>query len=257
MYCALSFDKDDCKSRNSWFDGLESQNFRTIIRVGDPQYPDHSAGERGFVSVSCDYDEEIPSPGVVSSFLYTLRISETDGVVVICDGTKGRAATLCALHLMHKYGFSAGEATTWLRLMCPSIQLAASQEIFLYAVGSGMEDGDNGAGGRDMAFRRSVYRVWAKDLRRDFYGKRPQSAYEKVNVKEHTEPERRENMDIELPLRRCNRSCWELLRSAELPTFAKRVLWAADYCSAEEPGGTGKLRPAAEARAVPLQLRIK
>ena len=170
---------EDHIARKEWFDNLHAQDILTIIRFDEPQYPDEEAEERGISYVSCEYENDIPNPGVVCSFLYTVRTSGSNGVAVHLDRREGRAGTLCSLHLMHGYGFSAGEALTWLRLMFPSINVKETQRDFLEAVGRGVDGFDEtSAGGRDMAFRRAVYRVWAKNLRRGCHGSRPESSYE-------------------------------------------------------------------------------
>ena len=157
-------------------DNLAKRKIGTIIRVGKRLYPDRSAEQHGITCVSCEFDQQTPSPGVVTAFLYTLRTSKAGGVAVHSDGSKGRAATLCALHLMHAHGFSAAEATTWLRIICPSLRMKRRQEDFLRAVGSELEAD---AGGREEAFRRGVFRAWAaNELRSGWYRRRPESGYD-------------------------------------------------------------------------------
>ena len=158
---------------------MQQRNIRTVIRVGERLYPDNEAEQHGITCVSCEFDEATPSPGVVTAFLYTLRTSKAGGVAVLSDGS-GRAAVLCALDLMHAYGFSAAEATTWLRIMYPSMQMNRRQEDFLHAVGS--MAGAVGSGGREEAFRRGVFRAWAaEDVRSRGRRRRPESDYDAVS----------------------------------------------------------------------------
>ena len=246
MYFTVSNRQEDTDSRNTWFDIFKLQNVHTIIRVGGSYFLEQEAEEYGFRCVSCECDGVIPQPGVVSSFLYTVRKCGLRGVVVISDGKRGHAATLCALHLMHGYGFSAGEATAWLRIVCPRIQISATQENFLRAVSSGVEDGEAEAGGRDFAFRRAVYRVWAKDLRRDSLGRKLQSAFE--GVKPESEPKVREATAAG--------RCWNhpsmKLSALAMAVDLLCVLRGVD-CSARCACQQEKVAPAVERWAVPLQ----
>ena len=158
---------------------MQKRNVRTVIRVGERLYPDKEAEQHGIAYVSCKFDEATPSPGVVTAFLYALRTSKAGGVAVLSDGS-GRAATLCALHLMHAHGFSAAEATTWLRFIYPSLRMNRRQEDFLHAVGS--MAGAVGSGGREEAFRRGVFRAWAaEDVRSRGRRRRPESDYDAVS----------------------------------------------------------------------------
>ena len=262
-FSSVFIKKEEDAVRKKWLHHLTKRKIKTIVRIDEPQYPDQMAEECGFRCVSCEYDKVIPQPGVVSSFLYTLRSSGLGCVVVHSDGRKGRAATLCALYLMHTHGFSAVEATSWLRLVCPSIWIRTAQEHFLHAVGSCMKEGEAGAGGRDSAFRRAVYRVWAKDLRRDYCGSKPQSAYEVIEPCHASAfgvvgsrpdspfvvvSEDRQVMGQKcgLEVSRCGSLCLDLLRLSELPR-----VWATDF-RAGWPGET-----TSQIWALPLQLLIK
>ena len=249
-----SIDKGDRISYRSYLDDLQAENIQTIIRFGRLRFADQTAEELGFKCVSCEYSDDIPAPGVVSSFFYTLRTSVLRKVVILSDGRKGRAATLCALHLMHTYDFSAGEATMWLRLTCPNIRLRDSQEQFLYAVGSAVQDQEIVSWGRDVAFRRAVHRVWAKDLRRDCCDSRPHSPYEVANSEGQAK-----GLDAHRPARHCGAFAWDQARLALERSGVRRVrrrLLPADCC-AERPSGREEAGSAAEARAVPSQLRMR
>ena len=92
------------------------------------------------------------------------------------DG-RGRAETLCALHLMHAHGFSSDEALAWVWLVCPGAQLTQKQAEYVRGVGAGQEAAAGTGAGRDEALRRGVFRAWAAEQQRLPRRSRPESPY--------------------------------------------------------------------------------
>ncbi len=149
-----------------------STQIKTLISLVGQQGYENDDFRSGITWVSCEFDTPTPAPGDVAVFLYTLRTAGPGAVAVQCDGSLGRAGTLCALHLMHTHGFDAAEAVGWLHLTCPAMRLRPDQAAFLRAVHADLASAANtaaepadekslAAGRRDAGFRRSVYRAWA------------------------------------------------------------------------------------------------
>ena len=256
----VSKDSNDQTKRKSWLESLQQKNIRIVIRVGERLYPDKEAEQHGIAYVSCEFDEATPSPGVVTAFLYTLRTSKAGGVAVHNDGSEGRAATLCSLHLMHTYGFNAAEAAIWLRIICPSMQMKKAQQDFLRAVGSELEVlCSEAAVCRERAFRRGVFQAWAaEELRPGWYGGRLESGYAMKDADNG-----REELWSTTP-----HSCGELLQTAKLhlddcARLLQRTargaavlnLWPEVLiCGAHERQEAAR---AAEASTLPEQIRMK
>jgi hypothetical protein len=91
---------------------------------------------RAIVTISCDFDENIPPPGVVTYFMHTMRscTRKLSTVAVQCRGAQQHAGVLCALHLMEAYGFDAGAACAWLRLTCPTMHMGHEEVRYLECV---------------------------------------------------------------------------------------------------------------------------
>ena len=140
-------------------DHLAERGICTVVRVAERQYADAAAERRGLASVSCEYDEATPDPGVVSAFLHTMRTQRGGGVAIHNDGAHGRAATLCALHLMSARGLSAHEAMAHIRDRCPALRLTPQQSDFLLAVAAELPPRAAPAA-RAAAVRRGVSRAW-------------------------------------------------------------------------------------------------
>ena len=168
---------ETCANHVSDLDLFMNQRIFTVIRVADRNYPDKLAEQRGITCVSCEHDEMTPNPGVVTAFLYTLQTAKGGKVAMHSDGS-GRAEVLCALHLMHTHGFSAAEAVSWMRLICPGLKLFKEQVDFLTAVGYDLEAAAAAHVERSTALRRGVWRAWAASELRPRRRERPHSSYQ-------------------------------------------------------------------------------
>ena len=166
----------DESSTSATLNALVEDSFATLIRVAQGIHPDHVAEQRGIVCVSCEYDGPTPPPGVVTAFFYTLRTAKGGRVAMQSDG-RGRAETLCALHLMHAHGFSADEALVWVLLVCPGAKLTQKQAEYVRGVGAGLEAAAGTGAGRDEALRRGVFGMWAAEQQRFYRRFRPESPY--------------------------------------------------------------------------------
>jgi hypothetical protein len=126
-------DKDRC-------DELESCNIRRIC---------------------CDFDGDIPPPGVVNVFLHTMHTAGGRAAVLYCNGQRGRTSLFCAIYLMHTHGFAARTAMAWLRIACPGPvgRIAASHAEFLLHLDSAVLSRPPGVDA-NTAFRRGAYRWW-------------------------------------------------------------------------------------------------
>jgi hypothetical protein len=169
---------------------LQRRKIGTVIRVSEREYQDIAAEKRGIASVSCEYDDPTPDPGVVNLFFYTMRTRKGAMVAIHNDGAHGRAATLCALHLMAAHALTAEAAMATIRDKCPSLLLSPHQSAFLIATDRQAAAAVAAAAAshdlarpadRLAALRRGLFRAWAAEyLPAEPLGAagRPESPYE-------------------------------------------------------------------------------
>ena len=109
---------------------LQEMNITTIIRLHGCEFKDEEMDAQDVNNVACDFEGEVPSPRAVNLFLDTMS-AHTTGVVLRCNGTKGRSLLFAAIHLMHTHGFDAAAAMAWLRRCSPGAAFTAAQADYL------------------------------------------------------------------------------------------------------------------------------
>jgi hypothetical protein len=154
------------KQEINFVDTLRKLKVGTLVRLCEEEFEDGVFENYGIACVSCEYDEEIPPPAAVTSFLHTLRSCAKKGsmTAVYCGWDLSRCGMLCALHLMEVHGFDVEGACGWLRLKCPGIELGSDIVGYLQFVGRGGEQSSPSQGLPPLtdgaAIRRGVFLAW-------------------------------------------------------------------------------------------------
>jgi cell division cycle 14 len=115
-----------CFDPEFYIDIFRALNVTAVVRLNQAEYSATAFTAHGIQHFDLAFDAATPPATTVSQFCSIVNGAQ-GAVAVHCRGGLGRTGTMAALYLMRSYGFSAREATAWLRIMRPGSVIGDQQ----------------------------------------------------------------------------------------------------------------------------------